>query len=125
MKKLLILFGFLMLSAAVFGQDKKYNLPPNQILNPKAKVDKDYSFKLSELSTFEPNGFIDGDFLYEVSNEMENFKKNDLKTYDYYTNANNFYKSLSPKVKAVYSVDELWDIYIFDEKLTNKLKEIK
>lgn len=126
MKKLLIIFGLLMLTNAVFGQEKKYNLPPNQILNPKAKTNLNYSYKLSEIAIANVDNYKEANFLYEISEEEMNiFKSKDLNTYNYYLEANNFYNKLSKKVKVVYSVDELWDIYIFDEELTKKLTEIK
>ena len=46
-------------------------------------------------------------------------------SYVYYIKADEYYKKLSPKVKAVFSVDDLWNIYMFNQKLKVQLADIK
>ena len=57
--------------------------------------------------------------------EFENLKNTDVEYYNYYTKGLSFFKGLSDKVKKIYSEKELWYIYVFDQKLKDKLALIK
>jgi hypothetical protein len=133
MKKLLITTVFtiwcLLFYCISFGQTnqkniKNYNLPPGVVLHMKGIEEKDFSFKLNTLD-FEKNELADSflrKFSPEEINQMETEKGED---YYYYKTANEYFLSLSNKVRKIYSYDELWYIYMFDQNLKNKLTTIK
>ena len=57
--------------------------------------------------------------------QLESLKEIDVVNYKYYTTANAYFDSLSKKIKEMYTVNELWYIYVFDQNLKNKLLTIK
>jgi hypothetical protein len=119
----------LILLASVLAQAQKsldinYNLPPGVVLQKKGVEKKDLSYKLN-LENFNNNPLADN-FLRKFSADeiiqMENDKGED---YFYYKNANEYFMSLSNKVRKIFTYDELWYIYMFDQSLKNKLTNIK
>lgn len=112
-----------------FGQTnqkniKNYNLPPGVVLHMKGIEEKDLSFKLNTVG-YEKNDLADNflrKFSSEEINQMETEKSKD---YYYYKTANEYFLSLSEKIRKIYSYDELWYIYMFDQNLKNKLTSIK
>lgn len=115
--------------SAGFGQDnnsKKMNLPPGSKMKSKPEEFIDYSYKLSLIGSVSPQNSVTENFLADISNEeMEEIKLGSSEKYDYYMKANTYYTNLSNKVKSVYSVKELWYIYVYDVELSNKLIAIK
>jgi hypothetical protein len=57
--------------------------------------------------------------------QLEALKQIDSVNYEYYTKANIYFESLSKKIRELYTVNELWYIYVFDQNLKNKLLTIK
>ena len=124
----LLLFIFLSLGAN--GQSNSalekplFNLAPGVVAKKNVKID-DLSFKLSEIQYANQSLNKTEVFLYQYSlEELESMSKNAPDSYKYYMKANEFYIDLSNKVKNVFSIYELWDIYIFDEVLKIKLESI-
>lgn len=137
MKKLLITTVFTILCQLFcyysYGQtDQKsinnstnnYNLPPGVVLQMKGIKEKDLSYKLNSVDY--QNNELAVNFLRKFSleeiNQMEIEKGKD---YYYYKVANEYFLSLSDRVRKIYSYDELWYIYMFDQNLKNKLTTIK
>ncbi|WP_131387691.1 hypothetical protein [Flavobacterium suncheonense] len=105
--------------------DVVYNLPPGAKLLPKAKI-YDLSFKLNKNATNVSYQQSDLKFLKEFdAGAIEQLKNEDPKYFAYLSEGENFIKSLSPKVRTIYTDTELWYIYAFDQKLKNTLTTIK
>jgi len=107
-----------------FGQQKSndFNLPPKAKFMPKLYQEIDYSYKLNDVSLNEP---VEKNYLNRFSEaDLNNLKMKDNTTYTYYQAAQNYFTSLSDTVKKKFTVEELWHIYIYDQKLKNKLKTI-
>jgi hypothetical protein len=116
---------FISLSPQLFGQES-YNLPPNFVIYEKTFTYKDYSYKLNNQPDFSTVSITDEKFMKDLT--PENFKdmeRNDPDSFVYYTEALDFYKSLSDTVKAIYTGDELWYIYMFDQNLKSKLTTLR
>ncbi|MEZ5009879.1 MAG: hypothetical protein R2753_17145 [Chitinophagales bacterium] len=45
--------------------------------------------------------------------------------YNYVMEARNYIKSLSPKIRELYSEAELWYIYAYDKKLSERIAKIQ
>lgn len=135
MKRLFLLF----LLPAVFicntamGQNKSstqdggkvFNIPPGSVVMRKVNTDLDYSYKLADIPSNEPHVQPE-DFLKHLQkDELAEMEATAPESYRYYMDAKQFYTSLSNKVKATFSVDELWHIYMFDQKLKTTLENIK
>jgi hypothetical protein len=118
------LFFFLVSILLGYAQDiKDFNMPPNTSFAPKLFQKIDYSYKLNDASINEP---IERNYLLKFSEiQLEEIKSKDLVTYNYYSTANNYFNSLSNFVKRKFTVKELWYIYIYDQKLKNKLLTVK
>lgn len=138
MKKLTFILIAFLITTYGFGQNanensnshknskSNFNLVPGSILKPKTNTDIDYSYKLSQIPTEEPNNIIFDDFLKDLSiQDMADMKKDEIKKYSYYIDAQKYYNDLSNKIKVTYTWDELWYIYIFDQKLKTTLHKIK
>jgi hypothetical protein len=100
------------------------NFPPTGI---KSSVNKykyiDYSFKLNQAKGNEP---IEKRWIYKFSDsDFKKLKNSNQKLYDYYSTASNYFQNLSDKVKSIYTLEELWYIYMYDQPLKNKLATIK
>lgn len=123
----IITLCFLVLSVNSFSQDSKaYNLPPGTQLRS-GKFEKiDYSYKLMELPVGVSSRVVYEDFLKNWSDEeLEELKNNNKKKYAYYMKAQAYHHKLAEKIKGVFTFDELWYIYMFDEELKQKLSKIK
>lgn len=112
-------------SKATQGSDKVFNIPPGSVLDMKVKTDIDYSPKLADIPSYEPNAEAK-DFLAHIpKEELADMERNSPESFAYYMRAKTFYSNLSNKVKATFSIEELWHIYMFDQKLKTTLEKIK
>lgn len=114
-------------SITVFGQSnsniEQFNLPPKTVFQEKSFQKIDYSEKLFSNAFNKDKA---SNFLKKFTKEeWEYLEKLKDEEYYYYYHANQYFNSLSDKVKFIYTVDELWYIYMFDKKLTEKLLSIK
>lgn len=130
MKKIILLLIVYVSCASVYSQvdnnSKKYNIPPGSVLKPKTNTEIDYSYKLSEIPSKDPVGYVEPDFFINFDKEALMEEESSSKEINaYYNQARAFFQSLSPKVKVIYTVDELWYIFQFDQKLRYKLVAIK
>jgi len=125
MKKLFTFFTmlFILISSIAFSQQaKEFNLPPRAKFMPKLYQEIDYSYKLNDLSL---NEAVTKNFLNKFTEtDLDKLKMKDNATYNYYKVAQNYFISLSDTVKKKFTVEELWHVYIYDQKLKNKLKII-
>ncbi|PHS04432.1 MAG: hypothetical protein COA88_13535 [Kordia sp.] len=114
---------FILISSIAFSQQaKEFNLPPKAKFMPKLYQEIDYSYKLNDLSL---NEAVTKNFLNRFTEtDLDKLKKKDNITYNYYKAAQNYFRSLSDTVKKKFTVEELWHVYIYDQKLKNKLKTI-
>ena len=113
---------------ATFAQTKNsdYNLPPGSVLRPKTDTQIDYSYKLNEIPLQSPVNPVFEDFLKDWTVEdLEVTKNTEPKLYAYLMEAQSYHQALSDKVKVTFSFDELWYIYVFDQKLKNELLKIR
>jgi hypothetical protein len=121
----LMLVAFLFLSIQTFSQNK-HNIPPGFKVYPKTNTEKDYSFKLNTQPNYGMVASTDAQFLKDLTPiNMEDMKMNSPESYKYYSEALAYYKELSQRVKALYTGDEIWYIYMFDQNLKNKLRTIR
>jgi hypothetical protein len=120
----LLIFIMTLVTIVAHSQDiTKFNLPPGAGFAPKLFQEIDYSYKLSDETLNEP---IERNYLLKFSEtQLEEIKSKDLVTYNYYNTANNYFNNLSKSVKRKFTVKELWYIYIYDQKLKNKLLTVK
>lgn len=118
----MLLFYATMLGQQKLNSSDKFNLPPGAVFNPKTYSQIDYSEKLYSSNNKES---LNKNYLHEFSpKEIEEMKVKYPKDYVYYNDALNYFNSLSDKVKKTFTVDELWYIYIFDQKLKNTLTTV-
>ena len=125
MKRFLLLF-FVVFSIITYSQENnsKFNLPPGYRLQPKKKI-VDLSYKLN--STINDIQYESSElrFLKQLTeNELESLRENLPDYYNYLQKAKSYINSLTPKVKSLYTEEELWYIYAFDPELKNKLTTI-
>jgi hypothetical protein len=117
MKKLFFLMLFFLMA---FSYSQDYNLPPGTVLTGDVKI-IDYSFKLENIEKH-TNIAYKTDYLHEFSPaELLEMKNQSPQSYNYYTSAVKYFESLSETVKKLYTIDELWHIYKFDQALKEKL----
>jgi hypothetical protein len=101
-----------------------FNLPPGVVLQKKGVEVKDLSYKLT--TDGYQNNQLAQNFLKKFSEqELNQMEKNKGEDYLYYKIANEYFLSLSDKVRKIYTYDELWYIYMFDKQLKEKLTTIK
>jgi len=99
-------------------EGKEFNLPPGAKFRPNNFKFIDYSEKLNR-TTNQP---IKKDFMYSFSKEDIHIMKTKYQTdYLYYQKALAYFDKLSEKVNRIYTVKELWYIYVYDQELKNKL----
>jgi hypothetical protein len=131
-KKISLLILFVALSNIVLAQSNNneqtannYNIPPGAVLKNKLQI-TDYSYKLSSLSIANPVQLTKVKFtsFFEGLN-LEEIKSTDKVLFEYYETAENYYSSLSDRVKASFTLEELWHIYFFDARLKEQLSTIK
>lgn len=126
LKKLKITGILILLFQSLFAQNLEqtdFNLPPGVVFHEKTFKKIDYSYKLdNDLK----NSNEATNFLKKFNEEEKDkiFKGNDDYS-SYYKNALEYFNSLSKNVKLIYNEEELWYIYMFDQKLKNKLQKIK
>ncbi len=139
MKNLLIVTVFMILCFSFCGQSygqnserssnyssDAYNIPPGVVFSKKFITTLDLSYRLKGVSN--PQSYNDNDLRVgkKLSNDqLESLKDIDQANYKYYTTANDYFESLSKKIKELYTTNELWYIYVFDQNLKNKLLTIK
>ncbi len=135
MKKLILNTVFILLCylscGFSYGQNTeiasdKYNLPPGFVFSKKFITNLDLSYKLN--GTLNLQSYEDSDLKIAKnfsSDQLESLKEIDQLNYEYYTTANVYFESLSKKIKEMYTVNELWYIYVFDQNFKNKLLTIK
>ena len=119
---------FLLFFKGFSQNNQEFNLPPGSVINKKAETNKDFSAKLNLVMSgnFENSKAVEGNFLNQyTASEIEAMMTESPESYSYYKKADEFYKKLSPRVKAVFTVDDLWNIYMFNQKLKSQLAEIK
>ncbi|BCY29465.1 hypothetical protein [Flavobacterium okayamense] len=126
MKKALLLILFVF-AINIYSQtnNKNYNLPPGYKLHPKKSI-IDLSFKLDD-TKFTNQDYSNKDlkFLKDIpENEISTLKNSNPEYFKYLENGNLFINSLSDKVKKIYSKEELWYIFAFDQTLKEKLTTI-
>ena len=125
MNKILVLT--LLFSLVTFSQDSltKFNLPPGCVLKQKTQL-FDLSYKLEGKAPSHNFSELDLLVVKDIpSNELDSFKNIDPEYYNYYMKGISFFDSLSNKVKQMYTINELWYIYVFDQELKNKLLTVK
>lgn len=139
MKNLLIATVFTMLCVLFcghsYGQNTEratdnslsnYNLPPSVVFSKKIITTLDLSYKLNGSPNKQDYNDSELRVGKKISKEqLESLKEIDVVNYKYYTTANAYFDSLSKKIKEMYTVNELWYIYVFDQNLKNKLLTIK
>lgn len=117
---------FLLMGTASFAysqnknEESNYNLPPGYKLNPKKQIydlsDKLYGFSELDISKSEL------EVLQQISDEE--LKDTSPEYQNYIQTGRAFLNSLSNKVKSIYTEEELWYIYVFDQSLKEKLTQI-
>jgi len=139
MKKLLITTVFTILCVLFccdsYGQKAEkssnnsfssYNIPPGVVFSKKFVTTLDLSYKLN--GGVNKQHYNDSELRVgkNLTNEqLESLKEIDKVNYEYYTIANTYFDSLSKRIKEMYTKNELWYIYVFDQNLKNKLLTIK
>jgi hypothetical protein len=123
-KPTFLTFIIVLISLQSYSQDiKDFNMPPNTVFEAKLFKKIDYSYKLNDESLNEP---IEKNYLLKFSEtQLEEIKSKDLIIYNYYNTANNYFNNLTKSVKRKFTVKELWYIYMYDQKLKNKLLTVK
>ena len=110
-------------SSATRTTSEDYNIPPDAIIMPKADLKVDYSHLLPEIEAASgTSDYVRAQFIRDFTQEdWTNMQANNPEEYTYYSTAKTFYDNLSPKVKVVLSTEQLWHIYMFDQRLKNQL----
>ena len=115
--------------AQIKGSEKTkpvFNLPPGLSFHPKTDTTVDYSYKLNQIPNQDPENFKEGDFFKDVPKyKLDYYQKNEPENFQYYLKAKAFYDNLSDKVKITFTIEELWYVYYFDQKLKSTLQAIK
>ncbi len=106
--------------------ESNYNIPPGLVFGKKFITSLDLSYKLT--GGVAKMSYDDSELKFGkvfLNNDLESIKEIDPVNYNYYTTANAYFNSLSEKAKHIYTKNELWYIYVFDQKLKTKLLTIK
>lgn len=105
---------------------KGYNLPPGVVFRKKFNTEYDLSFKIDNNKEIVYYQDSELRIAKQITQEnLDTFKDFDVENYNYYSTAFKYFDSLSEKVKNIYTKNELWYIYVFDQDLKNKLQTIK
>lgn len=121
---LLVLLTFMSV-VAQNSNEKNYNLPPGFIISSK-RIIYDLSFKLDNTKPVVNYSQSDLKVLKDLT--AEELENNKLPLGDYYKYCKEgiaYVDSLSDKAKNIFTLNEIWYIYVFDQKLKNKLLTIK
>ncbi|WP_288983244.1 hypothetical protein [uncultured Flavobacterium sp.] len=103
-----------------------YNLPPGLVFGKKFVKTYDLSYKIEDSKKLVEYKDSELQLAKQISKEdLESLKESDVDNYNYYSIAFKYFDSLSERVKNIYTKNELWYIYIFDQELKNKLLTIK
>jgi hypothetical protein len=132
MKKLTFLFAMTIFFSGFFAQTKSsqalrdlgYNTPPGVVFG---KIDPSFSYadKLNYVSSQVPADYQEPKFMGTMTlEEYLNDQTISQENRAYYQQAKVYFDSLSPKIKTLFSVEELWHIYYFDAVLKENLKSI-
>lgn len=108
------------------NSSSNFNLPPGVVFAKKFITTLDLSYRLN--GTINLHSYDDAELRVgkKLSKEqLETLKEIDSINFEYYTKANLYFESLSKKIKDLFTVNELWYIYVFDQNLKNKLLTIK
>jgi hypothetical protein len=124
MKTILFISAMLILSSLGYSQEN-YNLPPGSVVKQKAVLFKDISYKLNDNPDFSQVEAVNRELFKDLSeSNLNEMKELNPESHLYFTLATNYFSLLSDKVKAIYTSDELWYIYQFDQKLKETLKNL-
>ena len=105
---------------------KEYNLPPGVVFGKKFNKEHDLSFKIDNSKKAVHYEDSDLRIAKQITKEnLESFKEIDVANYNYYSTAFIYFDSLSEKVRNIYTKNELWYIYVFDQELKTKIQTIK
>jgi len=116
-----ILLLLIIVAGFAYGQNSDYNLPPGYTLMP-GKAVIDLSFKLDGKKLEKEISPNELKFLKEIDDSELHLTSPQYQQYIQEGKA--FINSMSAKVKSIYSTDELWYIYAFDQELKEKLAKI-
>lgn len=117
-------------SDIILGQSTKnhysdYNLPPGAVLNQKPNI-IDLSYKLDGLRSKVSYSDSDLKVIKDFSKqELESLKTASPEYYTYYNAGLSFMNGLSARIKSIYTINELWYIFAFDQKLKTRLSTAK
>lgn len=119
-----VTLSLLILLVTVFanGQNTDYNLPPGYRLIP-GKTIMDLSFRLDREKLEKEISPNELKFLKEIDDSELHLTSPEYQ--QYIQDGRAFINSLSDKIKSIYTVDELWYIYAFDQKLKEKIVRIR
>lgn len=111
---------------AIKENPSEYNLPPGVVFGKKFNKEYDLSFKIDNNAKVVYYEDSELRIAKQITKEnIESLKDIDVENYNYYSTAFKYFDSLSEKVKKIYTKNELWYIYVFDQRLKNKLQTIK
>lgn len=124
---LLFVLAFLPLSFAQknAGSSYDFNTPPDGFIMNKAYLGTNYYSKLQKLNdTLSITGqkatflrpFTPEDWIYLQQHQPE--------SYNYYTAAKNWYENLPQRMLTLFTTEELWYIYFYDQQLKYKLETL-
>lgn len=122
--KLLIFFMSLCLVHS-YGQSLKssnqFRLPPDVKLKNKITKIVNLSYKIDKGEI--PSDYENIKNSYDKRFDLENIEKykSNAAMYAYLKQASSFFKKIPSKYRALYNDMELWYIYIYDDKLANRL----
>lgn len=122
--KLLIFFMSLCLVHS-YGQSLKssnpFRLPPDVKLKNKITKIVNLSYKIDKGEI--PSDYENIKNSYDKRFDLENIEKykSNAEMYAYLKQASSFFKKIPSKYRALYNDMELWYIYIYDDKLANRL----
>ena len=129
MRKILSLLLVLLALSQINAQkssENNFNLPPGFVFGKKGFIYYDLSYKID--NKMKNLNYEDVDLKVAKSfteSELEEIKKTDIITFNYYNMANEYFNRLSSKVRNLYTKNELWYIYVFDQKLKDRLLKVK
>ena len=123
MKNLFLIFLVSLFTLSSFAQieidESKFNLPPGVVFHAKSFENIDYSDKLS---IAKPQYSIKKNFMSKFSAEELDYMQSKLpEDYRYYSEALSYFNKLSKSVRRIFSEDDLWYVYMFDNKLKQEL----